>query len=76
MSRQLWRPASQSEGIPHKVLRDLMTDLDDWREKYLPQVGVPSNFAAEWDFISAISACASCLTFVPFHSHPLASCIC
>jgi hypothetical protein len=59
MSRQLWRPSSQSEGVSLAVIQDLMRLLIDWRERYLPQVGVPSNFAAEWDFISAISACES-----------------
>ncbi|EIN12374.1 hypothetical protein PUNSTDRAFT_49613 [Punctularia strigosozonata HHB-11173 SS5] len=63
MSRQLWRPASQSEGVPLAVVKHLMSLLVDWRERYLPQVGVPSNFAAEWDFISAISACASDATY-------------
>ncbi|OCH88689.1 hypothetical protein OBBRIDRAFT_795009 [Obba rivulosa] len=63
MSRQLWRPATESDGIPHDVLRNIMTQLVDWREEYLQHVGVPSNFEAEWDFVSAVSACASDATY-------------
>jgi hypothetical protein len=37
--------------------------LDDWRDRFLKQVGVPSNLEKQWDFISAISACASDATF-------------
>ena len=59
MSRQLWRPATESDGIPMDVLLNLITLLNEWKDEHLSRVGVPSNFAAEWDFVSAVSACTS-----------------
>ncbi|KAH9955162.1 hypothetical protein BC827DRAFT_1238625 [Russula dissimulans] len=46
-----------------EVLRVITHQLNDWRAQYLPRVGVPTDFAAEWDFVSAVSACASDATF-------------
>ncbi|KAI0647748.1 hypothetical protein C8Q79DRAFT_951691 [Trametes meyenii] len=63
MSRQLWRPATESDGIPVDVLTGFMTLLNDWRDEHLTHVGVPSNFEAEWDFVSAVTACASDATY-------------
>ncbi|THH09267.1 hypothetical protein EW146_g8729 [Bondarzewia mesenterica] len=63
MSKNLWIPSTDSEGIPAEVLRGIMDQLNEWKDHYLPQVGVPTNFAAEWDFVSAVSACASDATF-------------
>ncbi|EMD40074.1 hypothetical protein CERSUDRAFT_81362 [Gelatoporia subvermispora B] len=63
MARQLWRPATESDGVPHDVLRIIVTQLVDWRDEHLQHVGVPSNFEAEWDFVSAVSACASDATY-------------
>ena len=57
MSRQLWRPATESDGIPMDVLLNLIALLNEWKDEHLQRVGVPSNFAAEWDFVSAVSAC-------------------
>ncbi len=59
MSRQLWRPATESDGIPLDVLNNLVNILNEWKEEHLHRVGVPTNFAAEWDFVSAVSACTS-----------------
>ncbi|KAI1794863.1 hypothetical protein LXA43DRAFT_994625 [Ganoderma leucocontextum] len=63
MSRQLWRPATESDGIPLDVLNGFMSMLSEWREEHLQHVGVPSNFEAEWDFVSAVTACASDATY-------------
>ncbi|KAI0322423.1 hypothetical protein OF83DRAFT_804844 [Amylostereum chailletii] len=63
MSKNLWIPSTDSEGVPIDVLREIMQQLNEWRIQYLPHVGVPTNFAAEWDFVSAVSACASDATF-------------
>ncbi len=57
MSRQLWRPATESDGIPFDVLTNYMNLLNEWRDEHLQHVGVPSNFEAEWDFVSAVTAC-------------------
>ncbi|KAI0301161.1 hypothetical protein B0F90DRAFT_1911917 [Multifurca ochricompacta] len=63
MSKNLWIPTTDSEGVPVEVLRGIMHQLNEWRVQYLPRVGVPTDFAAEWDFVSAVSACASDATF-------------
>ncbi|OBZ68942.1 hypothetical protein A0H81_11103 [Grifola frondosa] len=63
MSRQLWRPATESDGVPLDVVVNFMNLLVEWRDEHLQQVGVPSNFEAEWDFVSAVTACASDATY-------------
>ncbi|TDL23131.1 hypothetical protein BD410DRAFT_787431 [Rickenella mellea] len=63
MSRQLWRPTTESDGISFEVLCNIMALLNDWRDEHLPRVGVPSDFESEWDFVSAVSACASDATY-------------
>ncbi|KAI0771178.1 hypothetical protein BD413DRAFT_551633 [Trametes elegans] len=63
MSRQLWRPATESDGVPVEVLTETMNLLNDWRDEHLQHVGVPTNFEAEWDFVSAVTACASDATY-------------
>ncbi|KAI0662247.1 hypothetical protein C8Q70DRAFT_1051719 [Cubamyces menziesii] len=63
MSRQLWRPATESDGIPADVLTTFMTMLNEWRDDHLHHVGVPPTFPADWDFVSAVTACASDATY-------------
>ncbi|KAH9161152.1 hypothetical protein EDB89DRAFT_2032283 [Lactarius sanguifluus] len=63
MSKNLWIPTTDSDGVPVEVLRGIMQRLNEWRAQYLPRVGVPTDFDAEWDFVSAVSACASDATF-------------
>ncbi|CUA71603.1 multidrug resistance regulator 2 [Candida albicans SC5314] [Rhizoctonia solani] len=63
MSRMLWTPVMAEEGIPAKVIQDLITRLNRWRDVYLNTVGVPSNFEADWNFVAAVSACSSDATF-------------
>lgn len=57
MARQLWRPVTDSEGMPYEALCTFTTGLTEWRDQYLSKVGVSNNFDAEWDFVSAVSAC-------------------
>ena len=57
MARQLWKPATDADGISADVVINFSTALSDWEDQYLTQVGVPSNFEADWDFVSAVSAC-------------------
>ena len=52
MSRQLWKPITDAEGIPIDVLLYFTAALTEWREKFLSLVGVPSNFKGDWDFVS------------------------
>ena len=63
MSKNLWIPTTDSDGVPLEVLRGITQQLNEWRAQYLPRVGVPTDFDAEWDFVSAVSACASDATF-------------
>ncbi|KAJ6557383.1 hypothetical protein DFH09DRAFT_1163997 [Mycena vulgaris] len=63
MSRNLWRPVTDSDGVAFDVLYMLTNALSDWRDEYLTVVGVPSNFEGEWDFVSAVSSCASDATY-------------
>jgi hypothetical protein len=63
MSRALWRPATEVEGIPFSLLQSLVDTFSKWRDEHLPYVGVPSNFEAEWDFVAAVSACSSDATY-------------
>lgn len=63
MSKQLWVPTTESDGIPFDVLCSIVNSLNDWRGEHLPRVGVPSDFESEWDFVSAVSACETSSTY-------------
>ncbi|KAG6830691.1 hypothetical protein H0H92_015167 [Tricholoma furcatifolium] len=63
MSRQLWKPVTDAEGIPLETLYGFTHALSEWRDNYLSVVGVPSNFKGDWDFVSAVSSCASDATY-------------
>ena len=52
MSRQLWRPATECDGVSFDTLCTFARALTEWRDEYLNLVGVPSNFEGEWDFVS------------------------
>ncbi|KIJ53438.1 hypothetical protein M422DRAFT_154794 [Sphaerobolus stellatus SS14] len=67
MSRQLWRPIIQIEGIPYSVLCSIMRDFDAWRLEYLSKVGVPGPNTGNWDFLAAVAACA-CGQDATYHS--------
>ncbi|KAJ3910667.1 hypothetical protein F5879DRAFT_928437 [Lentinula edodes] len=59
MSRQLWRPITDADGISFETLRTFASALRIWREKYLARVGVPKNYNAGWDFVTTVSCFAS-----------------
>src|SRR4051812_32422475 len=64
MSRVLWVPRTEAEGIPFAAFRSLIDALRGWRAAHLERVGVPANLQAErWDFVAAVSACSSDATF-------------
>ncbi|KZT09351.1 uncharacterized protein LAESUDRAFT_756976 [Laetiporus sulphureus 93-53] len=64
MSRQLWRPATESDGIPVDVFKHFIEALTGWREQYLSMIGVPTNaLPSNWDFVSAVTSCASDATY-------------
>ncbi|KAJ7644050.1 hypothetical protein FB45DRAFT_999277 [Roridomyces roridus] len=60
MSRNLWRPITDSDGVAFDMLYMLTTSLSEWRDEHLQTVGVPRDFSSSnWDFVSAVSSCAS-----------------
>ncbi|KAF7985507.1 hypothetical protein HWV62_3717 [Athelia sp. TMB] len=63
MARLLWKPTTDSDGIPYDELNRYITALSEWRDQYLAKVGLPKNFNTGWDFISVVSSCASDATF-------------
>ncbi|KAK7469120.1 hypothetical protein VKT23_003611 [Stygiomarasmius scandens] len=58
MSRQLWRPITDSDGIPLHYLCQFGTALRTWRDNYLARVGVPKTYEG-WDFVTTVSCFAS-----------------
>ncbi|KAK2465221.1 hypothetical protein APHAL10511_002575 [Amanita phalloides] len=63
MSRQLWKPTTESDGVPYDVLCSFSVELVQWKEQFLHHVGVPNGFTGEWDFVSAVTCCASDATY-------------
>ncbi|KAF9077574.1 hypothetical protein BDP27DRAFT_476896 [Rhodocollybia butyracea] len=59
MCRQLWRPITDTDGIPFETLRSFASALRIWREKYLARVGVPKTYHEGWDFVTTVSCFAS-----------------
>ncbi|KAG9315917.1 hypothetical protein JVU11DRAFT_3568 [Chiua virens] len=59
IARLLWRPTTDADGIPVDAAVLYSSELSKWRDAHLAKVGVPPNLAANWDFVSAVSACAS-----------------
>ncbi|KAE9403961.1 hypothetical protein BT96DRAFT_973381 [Gymnopus androsaceus JB14] len=59
MSRQLWRPITDADGIAFETLRTFASKLRIWRDKYLARVGVPKNYNEGWDFVTTVSCFAS-----------------
>ena len=57
MSRYLWRPATESDGVQIQTIWGFMQSLNEWKDNYLQHVGVPPNFPSDWDFISCVTAC-------------------
>jgi hypothetical protein len=49
--------------VPLAALGPLFAQLRAWKAAYLHQVGVPADSTAGWDFLAAISACASDATY-------------
>ena len=57
--RDLWTPEKEANGVPIATLRPLIDLLSVWRDEHLSKVGVPSVWPATWDFVAAVTACAS-----------------
>jgi len=52
MSKKLWRPVTESDGVRYESVCVLVHELLSWKEDFLNLVGVPSNFEGQWDFVS------------------------
>jgi hypothetical protein len=52
ISRQLWKPSVDADGVPYETLLHFSNELCEWRDKYLSTVGVPANYSGTWDFVS------------------------
>jgi len=52
MSKKLWRPSTEADGVRHENVCFFVRELLSWRDDFLNLVGVPSNFEGEWDFVS------------------------
>ncbi|KAH8824974.1 hypothetical protein DL96DRAFT_1817587 [Flagelloscypha sp. PMI_526] len=63
MAKQLWKPSSDSEGIPLQYLVQAMNGLTSWRTEFLEKVGVPKNYSGNWNFMEAVTSCASDATY-------------
>ncbi|KIY44811.1 hypothetical protein FISHEDRAFT_61664 [Fistulina hepatica ATCC 64428] len=59
MSRHLWTPRSTARGLEYARIKKYRDALMDWHSRYLDTVGVPKDLTAPWDFVSAVSTCAS-----------------
>ncbi|KIY67126.1 hypothetical protein CYLTODRAFT_397715 [Cylindrobasidium torrendii FP15055 ss-10] len=60
MSRVLWKPVTEQDGVPFESLVIMVRDLLVWRDTHLPAVGVSNNKDGQtWDFVTAVSSCAS-----------------
>ncbi|OJA08788.1 hypothetical protein AZE42_01287 [Rhizopogon vesiculosus] len=57
IARRLWMPSTDQDGIPLDAILSYISDLSKWRDAHLSKVGVPPNLEANWDFVSAVSAC-------------------
>lgn len=57
MSRNLWKPATESDGVPYDMVCSLSLELLHWKEQFLHLVGVPNGFSGEWDFVSVSQSC-------------------
>jgi hypothetical protein len=62
ISKLLWKPSIESDGIPLDTLQLVMDLLYEWKATFLQHVGVSGGLKG--DFIGAISACWSISLFL------------
>ena len=58
MSHMLWKPVTESDGVPYDMICSFSLELSHWKEQFLHLVGVPNGFTGEWDFVSVSQSCA------------------
>lgn len=59
IARQLWQPQTDSYGLPLEAVEQYVNNLVSWRDERLSKVGVPTSVQEGWDFLTAVSSCAS-----------------
>ncbi|KIL53772.1 hypothetical protein M378DRAFT_19584 [Amanita muscaria Koide BX008] len=52
MSRHLWKPIVESDGIAYDILCTFSQELTQWRNDYLQLVGIQNGSVGDWDFVS------------------------
>jgi hypothetical protein len=57
LSRTLWIPSVEADGIPFADLSSLASAFRVWKEEHLNRVGVPNTVQVEWDYVAAVGAC-------------------
>ena len=55
ISRILWIPRTEAEGVPFERLRFLITNLNRWRDQHLARFGMPNYANADWGFLEAVN---------------------
>lgn len=50
----VWKPSSDSDGVPIEHLVQASKSLSEWRTAYLDLVGVPKNVSGNWNFVEVI----------------------
>lgn len=73
LSQALYIPRHRVNGVPLSILQEFIADNTVWRDTYLTQLGIPSAFPTDWDFLAAITACGAdvyyhSLWLVVYHS--------
>jgi len=54
----LWHPRILETGIPLAALETFINACSSWRDNFLSQLGVPSQWPNSWNFHAAITACS------------------
>ena len=55
----LWHPRVPDMGIPLAALETFINACSSWRDNFLSQLGVPSQWPNSWNFDAAITACST-----------------
>lgn len=56
---ELWLPRVKENGIPVATLRKLLDSIAGWRDTHLSNLGVPTKWPDDWDFLATITTCST-----------------
>ncbi|KAJ9110430.1 hypothetical protein QFC19_001555 [Naganishia cerealis] len=62
-ARGLYLPKCERLGVPMSTIKLIVDSLQSWRTEFLAKVGVPTVWPESWDFVAAVTACSSDLTY-------------